>query len=303
MEITQGISQGSSPARQRYSRSARQWSSRLENSTTRLGMSVSVSRQVHVEFAGHLLEGGGQLVGAEGKRVGHDLDAQEEASRVEVAVLGRLEHRAAEPGDQPGHGSDDPHPVRAGDGQDVATHGRRYRPSPTRHISTNRATCTRWSPVSSGWNDDASTGPWRTRTGDSVERGQHFDPGPDRDHERGPDEHGRQRSGPLLPREADRPRRNAPGVRIRYGGPPRRAPERALVGPAVEHLARHQHQAGAGAQHRESSSSTAAGDRTESPVDSSSIESVVDSPPGSTGPHNPSRSSGRLPGRAVQPTA
>ena len=82
---------------------------------------------LHVELGRHRLEGGGQLRRPEAGRqaVGHDLDAQEEAPRVEVPVLGRFEDRAAVAGDQAGDGGDDADPVGAGDGQDVSTHGRR----------------------------------------------------------------------------------------------------------------------------------------------------------------------------------
>ena len=45
LEITHDISHSSSPLRQRYRRSATQWSSLLANSTTRFGTSVSLSLQ------------------------------------------------------------------------------------------------------------------------------------------------------------------------------------------------------------------------------------------------------------------
>ena len=88
--------------------------------------------------------------------------------------------------------------------------------------------------------------------------------------------------------------------------------EGALVRSPVEHLARHQHEAGTGPQQRESRSPgrpwrpwrpRRAASASNRPVDSSSIESVVDSPPGSTRPATSSRSSGRFTRRVEQPTS
>ncbi len=82
---------------------------------------------LHGEFGCRRPERRPQLVGADPARqtVGCDLDAQEEHPRGQVAMLGRLEHGTAEPGQQAGDRGHDAHPVRADDREDVAAHTHR----------------------------------------------------------------------------------------------------------------------------------------------------------------------------------
>ena len=268
---------------------------------------------LHVELGGDGLEGRGQLVGAEAGReaLGHDLDAQEERPVVRSPCWAASSTDPPVRGDQPGDGGHDADPVRAGDGEDVAPHGL-PRPTPSRrgprrrrrarsapHMSAN-SRCTRRSGVSSGWNDDASTGPWRTSTGAPSSAASTSTSSPDRHDQRRPDEDGGQRRAlaradrlglerlPLAPVAvaADHGVEHAEAC---AGRAARRAPRAAT-----------RTEPGAGAEHRQvAASARRAATASNSPVDSSSIDSVVDSPPGSTSPSSPSSSAGRLtePGR------
>ena len=99
--------------------------------------------------------------------------------------------------------------------------------------------------MSSGWNDDASTVPWRTRTGHAVEGGQDIDRVADRDHQRGPDEDGRQGRALAGP-EGDVGLEGLllASVAVATHDGIEQA-EGALVRTPVEHLAGDQHEAGA----------------------------------------------------------
>ncbi len=76
----------------------------------------------HAELPRHRLEPLPEAVQVEGERLGDDLDAEEEPAGGQVAVLGRLEHRAAVAGDEAADRGHDPDAIGAGDGQDEASH-------------------------------------------------------------------------------------------------------------------------------------------------------------------------------------
>ena len=159
--------------------------------------------------------------------------------------------------------------------------------------------------MSSGWKDDARTGPWRTRTGTPSSVASTSTSSPDRDHQRRPDEDGRQRR-PLAGAEAHLALEGLPLAAVAVAAHDRiEHAEGALVGTPVEHLPRHQDEAGAGPEDRQASVAPAGDSRSaiasNSPVDSSSMDSVVDSPPGRIRPSSPSRSAGRLTRRAELP--
>ena len=133
-------------------------------------------------------------------------------------------------------------------------------------------------------------------------------PGPTSIDHRGPDEHRRHRPSPLpssaasVGASSSALERGPPGGRSRCAAPCSRAtPKRPLVRPAVEHLAwpaaparrRCRRPAGRRRGPRRAGS--------KSPEDSSSIDRVVDSPPGRTMPASPSRSAGRRTGRGGHP--
>ena len=92
-----------------------------------------------------------------------------------------------------------------------------------RTMSANSA-CTRWSPVSSGWNEVASSDPLRTATILSLRHGGHpgqdLDPGADRLHPGRADEHGPDRLGSERGKAPHPPRRSPPGGRTRCAARP-----------------------------------------------------------------------------------
>ena len=239
---------------------------------------------------GHARRGGR---GARRRAAGLDLDRR----RPPRTWRGVLDGRRRRGGEQPDRARWSP---TSGAERAASTRrGRRTRTSPANRRWTRR------SGVSSGWNDDASTGPWRTSTGTPSSVASTSTASPDRDHQRGPDEDGGQR------RALARPEHDV-GLEGLLLAPVAVAAddgvehaEGALVRAPVEHLARPP------ARARHTSRGAGSGPRrvgrrgrpraSNRPVDSSSMDSVVDSPPGSTRPESPSRSAGRLTGRVDAP--
>ena len=118
-ETTPRRSKRSSPVRQRCSRSARQWPSRLTRISDALGYARVADGELHLVPARERQEAAAELLDAEGQRVGGHHVAHEEAVRVRVRVVADLGQPAAPGGDEPADRSHEPDRIRTGDRQDV----------------------------------------------------------------------------------------------------------------------------------------------------------------------------------------